>query len=135
MMPAPCRTLVELLEYRADHRPDALALGFLEGGEVPGSQLSRESLAWRAGVTARALQEHAEPGDRALLLLPPGLEFVTAFFGCLAAGIVAVPAPAPHPARLGRLLPRLQAIAADARAGLVIADASLRVAAFRLEGI
>ena len=33
-----------------------------------------------------------KPGDRALLLYPPGLEFIEAFLACLAAGVVAVPA-------------------------------------------
>jgi acyl-CoA synthetase (AMP-forming)/AMP-acid ligase II len=41
------------------------------------------------------LRSHAAPGDRALLLYPAGLEFIEAFLGCLAAGVIAVPAPPP----------------------------------------
>ena len=39
------------------------------------------------------------PGDRVLLLVPPGLDYVAAFFGCLYAGAVAVPAYPPNPRR------------------------------------
>lgn len=31
------------------------------------------------------------PGDRAVLLYPPGQEFILAFMGCIFAGVVAVP--------------------------------------------
>jgi len=55
-----------------------------------------------------------------LLLYPPGLEFIAAFCGCLYAGVIAIPAPPPDAARLKRTLPRLQAIAKDAQASLVL---------------
>ena len=41
-------------------------------------------------------------GDRALLVYPPGLDFVIAFFACLRAGVIAVPVYPPHPGRLKR---------------------------------
>ena len=53
------------------------------------------------------LRRCSRPGDRALLLYPSGAEFVTAFFGCLYAGVVAVPA---YPPRNARHLPRIEAI-------------------------
>ena len=37
------------------------------------------------------LQTRVSPGDRVLLLYPPSLDFIVAFFGCLYAGAVAVP--------------------------------------------
>src|SRR5205807_1397406 len=59
-------------------------------------------------------------GERALLIYPPGLDYVVAVCGCLYAGMVAVPAYPPDPSRLQRTLPRLQAIAADCRAAVAL---------------
>lgn len=65
------------------------------------------------------------PGDRALLPWEAGLDFLRAFWGCLYAGLIAVPAPAPHPKRMARSLPRLQAIARDCQPQVVIAPEHL----------
>ena len=62
-------------------------------------------------------------GGRALLLYPPGLEFIVAFFGCLYAGVVAVPAYLPRP---NRPMTRLRSIVEDARPSVVLTCASLR---------
>ena len=62
----------------------------------------------RARVIAARLQLELQPGDRALLVYPPGLDFIAAFFGCLYAGVVAVPATYPKPRRP---MPRLNRIA------------------------
>ena len=64
--------------------------------------------------------ERAVLGSRALLLYPPGLDFFTAFCGCLCAGVVAIPAPPPDALRLKRTLPRLQSIVEDAQATVVL---------------
>ena len=53
----------------------------------------------RARVIAARLQLELSPGDRALLVYPAGLEFIAAFFGCMYAGVVAVPATYPKPKR------------------------------------
>ena len=50
----------------------------------------------RAQAIAAYLQSFCEPGDRALLLYPSGLEFIAAFFACLYAGVVAVPVYPPR---------------------------------------
>jgi acyl-CoA synthetase (AMP-forming)/AMP-acid ligase II len=58
-------------------------------------------------------------------LYQPGLDFVTAFLGCLYAGVVATPVSPPHLARLNRALPKLQAIAADAEPVVVLTTTRL----------
>ena len=63
------------------------------------------------------LQRLDARGKRVLLLYPPGLEYIAAFFGCFYAGAVAVPA---YPPRLNRSLDRLQTIIADAQASVVL---------------
>jgi hypothetical protein len=47
-----------------------------------------------------SLAASAAPGERALLLHPQGHEFLVGFFGCLYAGIVAVPVFPPASAHL-----------------------------------
>lgn len=128
MIPPRFTHLGELLEHRATRQPDSLALGFLDDGILPGSSLTYAQLANQAAELSGRLQSSAGPGTRALLLLPAGLDFAVAFFACLQAGIIAVPVPAPHPARLTKAIGRLQAIAADAGATVIISDASLRLA-------
>ena len=71
----------------------------------------------RAGAIAARLAAEGLQGERALLLYPAGLEFVEAFFGCLMAGVVAVPA---FPVRPNRTLGRLMSMAADAGARVAL---------------
>jgi acyl-CoA synthetase (AMP-forming)/AMP-acid ligase II len=82
--------------------------------------LTYRELQRRARAIAAALRFAGAKGERALLLFPPGLDFIEGFFGCLYAGVVAVPAYPPHFGKLDRSLPRLQAIIADAQATLVL---------------
>ncbi|MDX3100853.1 fatty acyl-AMP ligase [Nonomuraea angiospora] len=69
------------------------------------------------------LAERVEPGARVLLCYPSGLEFVEVFLGCLAAGVVAVPAPFPDASSLHR--ERVLAVAADAEPALALTSAPL----------
>src|SRR5262249_19806915 len=83
----------------------------------------------RVRAVGARLQDAATPGDRALLLYPPGLDFVVALFACFRAGVVAVPAYPPDPARLDRTLPRLLRMVEDAPARLLLTLGSLRALA------
>lgn len=104
-------TLVDLLQWRAREASHETAFIFLstEGAESP---LTYAGLDRRARTIASALRSVSEPGDRVLVLLPTGPDYVAAFFGCLYAGVVAVPAFTP---RTNEGLARLEAIAADAK--------------------
>jgi len=113
-------TLIGLLDHRALHQPDQLAYTFLLDGETSELHLTYRELQRRARAIGTALRFPGAKGERALLLYPPGLDFIEAFFGCLYAGVVAVPAYPPHFGKLQRSLPRLQAIIADAQASLVL---------------
>ena len=113
-------TLIELLDHRALQQPDQLAYTFLLDGETNELHLTYGELQRRARAIGATLQRIGAKGERALLLYTPGLDFIEGFFGCLYAGIVAVPAYPPDPARLNRTLPRLQAVIADAQATLVL---------------
>ncbi|MCC6697662.1 MAG: fatty acyl-AMP ligase [Candidatus Hydrogenedentes bacterium] len=108
------RTLVELLQNRAAESPDKLAFTFLVDGEEEGDRYTYADLDRRARAIAVALRDLCEPGDRVLLLYPPGLDYLAAFFGCLYAGVAAVPVYPPDPGRLNRSLPRLKVVIRDA---------------------
>lgn len=115
-------TLVELLNYRAKQQSNQIAFTFLQNGEIEADRLTYHLLDQKARAIAARLQEVAKPGDRALLVYPSGLEFITAFFGCLYAGIIAVPA---YPPRANQNLHRLQSIVSDAQANLALTTADL----------
>jgi natural product biosynthesis luciferase-like monooxygenase protein len=105
-------TLVELLRWRATQMAEQQAYTYLIDDERKQSFTYAE-LDRYARVIGAALQRQGATGERVLLLYPPGLEFIAAFFGCLYAGAVAVPA---YPPRLNRSFRRLVAIVADAEA-------------------
>ncbi len=110
-------TLVDLLRFRALHQPNKTAFTFLVDGEIESSSLTYQELNRQAQVIAAQLQSEGLNGKTALLLYPPGLEFIAAFFGCLYAGVVAIPA---YPPRPNQSLSRLQAVAADAQAAIAL---------------
>jgi acyl-CoA synthetase (AMP-forming)/AMP-acid ligase II len=114
-------TLISLLEHRAGEQNSARAYTFLLDGERESGTLEYGELAAQAKAIAATLAARGVmPGDRALLLYSPGIEFVAAFFGCLCAGVIAVPAYPPHPAQLARTLPRLVAVTTDAQVSIVL---------------
>jgi acyl-CoA synthetase (AMP-forming)/AMP-acid ligase II len=115
-------TLVDLLRARAQEHPEKPAYTFLLDGEVETARLTYGELDRQARAVAALLQERGAAGERALLLFPPGLEFIAAFFGCLYAGVVAVPA---YPPRPGQEQPRLRSILTDARPRFALTAAAL----------
>lgn len=107
-------TLNEFIRHRAAVQGDRIAYTFLRDGETEEINLSYRELDLQARAIAAQLQQLNQPGRNALLVYPPGLDFITAFCGCLYAGVVAAPAYPPEPVRMDRTLPRLYAIAQDA---------------------
>jgi len=105
-------SLVDLLRSRAEGTPERLAYTFLLDGETKVSSMTYRELDRRARTVAVGLRDLAAPGDRALLLYPPGLDYIAGFLGCLYAGVVAVPI---YPPRLNRPDPRLEAVTVDAQ--------------------
>jgi len=98
----------------------------MSDGEAIDASLTYAEVDARASAIGAALSGRVAPGERALLLYPPGLDFVAAFLGCLHAGVVAVPAYPPDPTRLARSVPRLRAIARDADVRCVLTTGLVR---------
>jgi amino acid adenylation domain-containing protein/FkbH-like protein len=115
-------TMVELLRWRAINQFHELAYIFLRDGEWREDHLTYGELDRQARAIGAHLRDLGGSGERVLLLYPPGLAFIPAFFGCLYAGAIAVPA---YPPRLNRNLIRIQSIVADAQATMVISTTTI----------
>jgi len=89
-------SLVALLARRAETQPDERAYLFLSDRGEEEAVLTFRQLHDAALVIAAQLGATVRPGDRALLVFPPGVEFMVAFFGCLIAGVIAVPMMMPR---------------------------------------
>ena len=121
-------TRVDVLRWRATHQPERLGFRFLIDGESIEASLTYGELDRRARATAAGLRALAAGGERALLVYPPGLEFVCAWFGCAYAGITVVAVPALQTARAHRFFAAAAAIADDAQPAVVLTTAALRQA-------
>ncbi|NET54870.1 MAG: AMP-binding protein [Symploca sp. SIO2E6] len=119
--PSQFSNFVELLQQRATEQPTKTAYSFLQNGETQTNQLTYQELDERARTIAVKLRSLCKPGTRALLLYPQSLEFIEAFFGCLYAGVVAIPA---YPPRRNQKLSRLLSLVADAQATVALTTAA-----------
>ncbi|MDJ0714931.1 MAG: hybrid fatty acyl-AMP ligase/type I polyketide synthase [Prochloraceae cyanobacterium] len=115
-------TFVDLLKNRALDLGDRIAFTFLSDGETESNSVTYQELDKLARAIAVRLQNLNATGERALLLYQPGLEFISAFMGCLYAGVIAVPA---YPPRANRSISRLQAIVSDAQAKFALTTTSI----------
>ena len=116
-------TLIDRIQEQAGIQPDKRAFTFLADGETEIDSLTYQQLNEKAKAIAFVLQNQNASGQRALLLYQPGLDFITAFLGCLYAGVVAVPV---YPPRANRSIERLLAIVADAEASFALTTQSIR---------
>jgi amino acid adenylation domain-containing protein len=118
---ADVRNVVDLLQLRAAERPDHVAYRFLADGELDSSAVTYAQQDSRARAIAATLLQKKVLGERALLLYPPTLDFISAFLGCLYSGAIAVPV---YPPRSDRSLPRLASIAVDAQPRFILTTSS-----------
>lgn len=122
-------TILDRMTRHARETPDRVAYRFLhDDGRV--EVLTFGQLDQSVRTLARHFRRHASISDRAVLLYPPGLDFIEAFLGCLAAGIVAVPC---HPPRRNRSADRLRTILHDAQPRIVLGSQKI-LAALMLDG-
>jgi acyl-CoA synthetase (AMP-forming)/AMP-acid ligase II len=130
-------TLIDILQYRSVEQPNQIVYTFLVDGENEAVSLTYRELEQRTKAIASYLrglqgsevssdysreQSISSTQERVLLLYPPGLEYISAFFGCLMAGAIAVPA---YPPRPNRSLSRLQSIIQDAQATIALTTHSI----------
>ncbi|MBS0448806.1 MAG: AMP-binding protein [Proteobacteria bacterium] len=121
--PSPEPRLHDLLRARAADHGGKTAFRFLRDGEIEAERIGYAELQAAAAGLAHELRQRRPAGDRVLLFLPTGIDYVVAFFGCLLAGLVAVPL---YPPRANRADPRVAAVIADSGATLALCSADAR---------
>ena len=104
-------SLVELLQHRAQATPEALAYCFL-GDKLEEKRCTYGELHERAVAVAESLRTAVKEDDRVLVCHLPGLDYVSAFYGCLYAGAVPVPV---YPPQYYKSFARIRSIIEDAR--------------------
>jgi acyl-CoA synthetase (AMP-forming)/AMP-acid ligase II len=110
-----------MLRHRSLHQGARRAYTFICDNNREGATLTYQQLDSRArAIAATIVDRGVRPGDRVILLYPPGLDFVTAFFGAIYAGGIAVPCYPPQRSQPARSLPRLTAIVANAEPRAVL---------------
>ena len=111
------RTIVDRLRHWCERKPDAPAYTFLkEQGRFEGmltfAALHDAVCARAADLLARNLE-----GERVMILLPSGLEYIVNFLACLAAGAIAVPM---YPPSTRRDWDKIRAVAKNAKPKVAI---------------
>ena len=112
--PSLSSNLVDVLSHRATHQQNQLAYRFLADDGEPVESARQDTLTyaelerWVSEIATRLAPILPERTDRqaphrVILVFPPGLEFVAAFFACLHLGVTAVPLPPPGRRRQERL--------------------------------
>ena len=119
--------LREVLERRAAETPDKLAFVYREDPR-PLVQCTYRELWQRARAIAALMLQQGQPGDRVLLIYPPGMDFLYGFLGCAMMGAVAVPAPPLNTLKPARSLARLRTIVDNARPRFVLTTAEVLAA-------
>ncbi|GAB2509175.1 AMP-binding protein [Nocardia heshunensis] len=115
----PFDNWIELLDARVKENGDEIAFVFLDDEGRESDTLTYQELDRRARVLAHQLSCTVSPGDRALLLHPPGLDYVISFYACLYAGVIGIPLFPPQRSRLEHI----EEVARDSRSSIVVSTA------------
>lgn len=123
------QTLYHLGKLRSDENPEGLAVTFLTDGEEKAELLTYGILDRKAKIIAAALQSMKAKNKTILLMFAQGIDFICAFFGCQYAGAIAVPIYAPSNVESWE---RVQGIAVDAKASIILSNSKLANKVFEL---
>ena len=117
------RSLSDILQRRSLQQRSSTSYIFLQDGETETARLTYGELNQQALSIAAYLRSTVSVGERVLLMYDSGLDFISAFFGCLYAGIVAVPV---YPPRNNRRLSQLFSIINDTESQTVLTSTSMQ---------
>lgn len=110
-------TLVDVLQWRASNQPYKTAYIYLSDGESQEETMTYLDVDTQAKAIASNLLNQNLQGHNVLLMYHSGLEFISAFFGCLYAGVTAIPV---YPPKKNNHASRLDSIIASSQAQAVL---------------
>lgn len=121
----PISSVLSVLRERAGLQPDGAAFTYIDYDEdwagiaehLTWSQLYRRTL-----NVAHEVKQHANAGDRAVILAPQGLAYIDAFLGSMQAGLIAVPLSVPS---AGSHDERVNAVLADTSPSVVLTTSAV----------
>ena len=113
----PETNFMERLRYWAAASPDRVAYRYLDHGEKETESATFAQLDESARAIAANLVVKGYAGKRAVLMYPPGLDFIRAFLACHYAGVVPVPA---YPPRRNRNMARVNSISENCHAAVAL---------------
>ena len=118
--PDAARTLIDVLDWRAEQHPDAIHVNVLDGESS--ASLTYGQLRAAARAVAGTLQGAGlQPGATVALMLPTGTEYLASFFGVLLVGAVPVPIyPPTRPSQIEEHVHRYASVLANAGAVALI---------------
>uniref|UniRef100_A0AAQ4PBW8 Disco-interacting protein 2 homolog Bb n=1 Tax=Gasterosteus aculeatus aculeatus TaxID=481459 RepID=A0AAQ4PBW8_GASAC len=119
--------LTEALQWRAQTDADHVLFVLLNAKGVTVSTATCLQLHKRAEKIAAALTEKGSinTGENVVLLYPPGIDLIAAFYGCLYAGCVPVNVRPPHPQNLAATLPTVRMIIDVSKAACILTTQGL----------
>uniref|UniRef100_A0A8C1V8G8 Disco-interacting protein 2 homolog Bb n=1 Tax=Cyprinus carpio TaxID=7962 RepID=A0A8C1V8G8_CYPCA len=114
--------LTEALQWRAQTDPDHTLYVLLNAKGVAVCTATCVQLHKRAEKIAAALMERSgiNIGENVVLLYPPGIDLIAAFYGCLYAGCIPVTVRPPHPQNLSATLPTVRMIIDVSKAACIL---------------
>ncbi|EOD41000.1 hypothetical protein EMIHUDRAFT_222031 [Emiliania huxleyi CCMP1516] len=123
-------TLVDQLLHWSSTAPDSVAFRWLRDDGSEEAILSFAALETQTSIVSSRLMNEwlVGKGERALLVYLPGLAFISAFLGCLRAGVVAVPIYPPDPAHPEKGLDKMDAHARCAKPAVALTEKRLSAA-------
>lgn len=120
-VPRPPRTLISAFTELHRTDPDRCLFVFADVRGDDAAQRTVDELARRAdGIREFLSRKGFIPGEPVLLVHLPSLEFIEAFLGCLAAGVLPVPVAPPNLLTLDGDLARISTVADDCGARAVL---------------
>uniref|UniRef100_A0A4W4F371 DMAP1-binding domain-containing protein n=1 Tax=Electrophorus electricus TaxID=8005 RepID=A0A4W4F371_ELEEL len=119
--------LSEALQWRAQTDPDHVLFMLLNAKGAAVSTATSLQLHKRAEKITASLQERGgiNTGDNVVLLYPPGIDLIAAFYGCLYAGCIPVTVRPPHPQNLAATLPTVRMIIDVSKASCILTTQAL----------
>jgi acyl-CoA synthetase (AMP-forming)/AMP-acid ligase II len=121
----PNASIPEILRERASLQPNDTAFTFIDYDKTWDGV--EESLSWaqlqqRVVALAAEIREHAEIGDRAVILAPQSMWYVLGFLAAFEANVIAVPLSTPT---MGAHDERVAAVLRDARPTVILTTAEI----------